>query len=126
MTRSYGLRVRRMGVSTRSVTGPSLVAFGRVSLQLSQGADLFLSFSSYVLPKLELRRLLPGPCNAATRGLSGGVSVDGDGMEFGGDASTPLCLSTEMELFRLALVIAASPSAGFKDRELLGRRELMP
>jgi hypothetical protein len=49
-----------------------------VRAQLSQGMALFLSFSSYVLRKLESRRLRLANCalcSAATLGLSGGVSM---------------------------------------------------
>ena len=56
-TRSYGLRVRRMGplLSILFVENPSFVFFGRVRAQFSHGIALFLSFSSYVFRKLESR-----------------------------------------------------------------------
>ena len=84
--RSYGNLVRNGGtlVSALLVGESSLVFFGMVSAQFSQGIALFLSFSSYVLRKLESRRWLFAicpVCNAITLGLSGGVSMAGDALE---------------------------------------------
>lgn len=84
-TRSYGLRVRRTGpllsillLDPCEFVEPSSLFFGNVRAQFSHGIALFLSFSSYVLRKLESRRFLFAPCSickAVTLGLSGGVSI---------------------------------------------------
>lgn len=135
LTRSYGLRVRNIGalVSIALVCAPCMVALGRVSLQLSQGADFFLSFSSYVLLKLELRLLMP---KSANLGLSGGVSAAEaareatdatDAMDVSTAVTSLALLSAAIAVFRFApRVTAASPSAGFSDLELLGRRAPTP
>lgn len=130
LIRSYGLRVRRIGplLSILFVAGLSFVCFGRVSAQFSHGIALFLSFSSYVLRKLESRLELPpcAPCNATTLGDSGGVSIAEEG--FWRTVKSPLTRGTSEE-FELVLiegrVIDARLSAGFRDLELLGRRVLI-
>lgn len=80
--RSYAFLVRRIGplFSKRLRTEPSFVFLGRVRAQFSHGIARFLSFSSYVLRKLE--SLLCRPCKLptlgdsdATRGDCGGVSI---------------------------------------------------
>jgi hypothetical protein len=85
-TRSYGLRVRRIGpllsiwplAACPFISSPSFVFFGRVRAQFSHGIALSLSFSSYVFRKLEsLLRLFAfcTLCNADTLGLPGGVLI---------------------------------------------------
>lgn len=84
-TRSYGLRVRRIGpllsillFDPCEFVESSSLFFGNVRAQFSHGMALFLSLSSYVLRKLESPRclfVLCSICKATTRGLSGGVSI---------------------------------------------------
>jgi hypothetical protein len=57
-TLSYGFRVRKIGPLLSILPldcASSLVFLGSVSAQFSHGMALFLSFSSYVLRKLESR-----------------------------------------------------------------------
>jgi hypothetical protein len=108
-----GLRVRRTGpLLSTLLGGTSLVFFGSVKAQFSHGIALFLSFSSYVLLKLESRLwLFDVPCNAATLGLSGGVSIVGIGTLSGS------ALSDDVELVLLTPLRIASPA--FSERELV-------
>lgn len=112
----------------------SLVFLGSVSAQFSHGIALFLSFSSYVFRKLESRLWFERcpPCNTATLGLSGGVSIadcvvwDLEAWLCSAARCAPFDRSEELELVLLPLLtMPASPSEGFRDRELvLGRRVL--
>lgn len=135
-TLSKALRVRRIGPLFRNapplVSESSLVLFGSVSAQFSQGMALFLSFSSYVLPKLESRRLAIPPPRAVTLGLPGGVSTTGDTGDLIPAAwiptLAPFSWSEDVEVVLLPrLVMLSRPSEGLRDREPeLGRRVLTP
>jgi hypothetical protein len=135
-TLSNALRVRRMGPLLCNgpplASGSSLVLRGSVSAQFSQGMALFLSFSSYVLPKLESRLLSPF-WSAATLGLVGGVSTaEGDV----GDlipavwrpSLAPFSWSDEPDVvLLLRRAMPARPSEGLSEREpVLRRRALKP
>ena len=137
-TLSNALRVRRIGPllcnAPPSPSDSSLVLLGSVSAQFSQGMALFLSFSSYVLPKLDSRRLpLSLVWRAATRGLVGGVSVEGDvGVLMMPvvcvPSAAPFSWSEDAEVvLLLRRAMPARPSEGLREREpVLGRRVLKP
>lgn len=139
-TLSKALRVRRIGPllwnAAAVASESSLVLLGSVSAQFSHGMALFLSFSSYVLPKLDSRRLLRfNPLwRAATLGLVGGVStVEGDKGDTGdlipavwSARPAPFSWSEDAEVVLLPRrAIPARPFEGLRDREpVLGRRVL--
>ena len=138
VTRSYGFRVRRIGPLLSTFPLPpglsSFVFFGSVRAQFSHGMARFLSFSSYVLRKLESRRwplAFCALCSAFTLGLPGGVGVSMDRGR--GDrklwlrCSSPFSLSEDDEFarpaFRLPPII---PSESLRYCELvLGRLMFM-